>query len=451
MDNEIILKLKAVDKTGKVFSELAKNTEKISKKTSSLNFGNILKGVNYALIAKKATSALIDTISNATSYYANLADSALQANISSAASLDGLAKSLDFLGIKGVSIDNITKSFSKMTQTTGSTDISGFISELQKISKLTTEQERLSEAVRIFGKEAGTSFAVIARGGDAAIQSLANLTEGWHTSTDETINAFAEIDGAWTRICEDLQQTQIDILSDMMSNLIGTNEITEENILLLYEKIKMIFAGMGRAIIAPFKYAFGAIATEFYAFIGVIADGISWVVEFIDEETATKIENWSNRQYDEALEWSEIADSALDTMVKNFHGQWDDKTVANYNIALEKLNKKFAEKAIFDEAVGNKYTEAADKIDTAADSLNSAAQKLDKSIKTTGFIRAGTAESLKIKTISRDWVIGGRVNPSSIQLGETPAGILRSECRKITELEAKILVEIQNKQLIGEI
>ena len=65
---------------------------------------------------------------------------------------------------------------------------------------------------------------------------------------------------------------------------------------------------------------------------------------------------------------------------------------------------------------------------------------------------AGSSAALKIKTMSRDWMmLGDRGTASSIQIGADLPGVLRSECRKITDLEAQILFEMRNKQLIGEV
>lgn len=166
-NNNILIALQAVNKTTNVFNKVSAQMNKVSNLSVTLNnsISNIFYGIGAWKLFSNSLRVAKDFISQTTQEFANLADSADMAGISSAANLDSLVKALDLVGVKGVSIDKVANAFSRMTKATGATDMSGFFRTLNSISQLNTEQERLNELIRIFGKEEGTSFNVITRGG----------------------------------------------------------------------------------------------------------------------------------------------------------------------------------------------------------------------------------------------------------------------------------------------
>lgn len=464
--NNIIIAVQAVNKTTNILNQVNSQINKISSSFGKFNnaVGNVFSGIATWKILSNSLRVAKDFIVQTTQEFANLADSADMAGISSAANLDSLVKALDLVGVKGVSIDKVANAFSRMTKATGATDMPGFFSTLNSISQLNTEQERLNELIRIFGKDAGASFAVITRGGSSSVTALAEMTQAWQTNSDAQINAFAELDGAWTRICDDITFKFRDSIAQIVMSITGASELSELAILKLYEKVKFYAVGISRAIIAPFKllYSFingiqAAITSFFTTFVGGI-------VRFLDKELGDAILEFANKKYEKYLKFEKMFREAGDVISSNLMGDFDSTTHREYNDAIAKWENIFRNKEIIDK---NKLpSDLANSLDDAADAINESSKKLENSsskladasnkistaFKTTGFVGAGSSAALKIKTMSRDWMLqGDRGTASSIQIGADIPGVLRSECRKITDLEAQILFELRNKPLIGEV
>lgn len=166
-NNSILIALQAVNKTTNVFNKVSAQMNKVSNLSVTLNnsISNIFYGIGAWKLFSNSLRVAKDFISQTTQEFANLADSAALAGESSPSNLYAFTKSLDLLDIKNVSIDTLTKSMSRMTKATGEIGVEGFIKTLASISQIENEQQRLNETMRIFDKEAGTSFNVITRGG----------------------------------------------------------------------------------------------------------------------------------------------------------------------------------------------------------------------------------------------------------------------------------------------
>ena len=464
--NNIVIALQAVNKTTNIFNQVDKQMNKLSK-----SFGDFNSKVNDVFgkfiswkVLQQSFRVASDFIRETTQEFANLADSADMAGISSAANLDSLVKALDLVGVKGISVDKVANAFSRMTKATGATDMPGFFSTLNSISQLNTEQERLNELIRIFGKDAGASFAVITRGGSSSVTALAEMSQAWQTNSDAQINAFAELDGAWTRICDDITFKFRDSIAQIVMSITGASELSELAILKLYEKVKFYAVGISRAIIAPFKLLISMGESVYNWLVSFLSTALGGIVRFIDEELGNAILEFANKKYEKHLKFEKMFRDAGDVISSNLMGDFDRTTHREYNDAIAKWENIFRNKEIIDE---NKLpSDLANSLDDAADAINESSKKLENSsskladasnkistaFKTTGFVGAGSSAALKIKTMSRDWMmLGDRGTASSIQIGADIPGVLRSECRKITDLEAQILFELRNKQLIGEV
>lgn len=450
--NNINISVNAVNRTSKTFNEIS---QKVNNTFTQIRTStrSVFGGMALFNILKGSLQTLTHFVQGTMKEFADLADSAALAGESSPSYLYALTKSLDLLGIKNVSIDTLTKSMSRMTKATGQIGVKGFIKTLAAISKIDNEQQRLNETMRIFGKEAGASFNVITRGGIRSVEALENITNSWQTNIDSHINAFAELDGAWTRICDDIQLKFRASIAQIILATTGGTELTEHRIMIFYEKVKKIFKGVFRAIVNPFKAAIAACGSLVNGLVSFLATALGGLVQLFDEQTGNEILDWADKQYQDMQNYNKMWEEASEVIVSNLSGHLDPTTTKEYEAAIKKWDFIFAEKKLFDDSIGGELTAAADSIVDASQTMKDAASTINKSMKTTGFVSAGSAEALKIKTISRDWILEdvGKGTASSVQVGPDPIGVLRSECRKITDLEAKILLELQNKQLIGEI
>ena len=137
-----------------------------------LSFGAIAYG------AKRAVDAL-----------GELSDQA-QRMSSSAVDVQKLTGALDMVGIVGVNVDAMAKAFGKMAKETGAVGVRGFRGVMQSIAGMGSEQERVNELVRVFGREMGEKFAPMVRQGPQAfIEGLDGVMAMMPAVTDAAVNA----------------------------------------------------------------------------------------------------------------------------------------------------------------------------------------------------------------------------------------------------------------------
>lgn len=129
--SEIALKVKGINQTGSVFSQISKS----------------IRGLGASLAGIAGVAAIGSTIKE----LGRLSDVAMNAS-SSVEEITKMSNALGVLGVHGASVESLAASFQRMTRTTGETGVEGFKKMIGEIANLGTAQERATAAMAVFGR-----------------------------------------------------------------------------------------------------------------------------------------------------------------------------------------------------------------------------------------------------------------------------------------------------------
>ena len=178
--SSILFSLHGVDKTAGAFDSVQKRAKSAMSKLRGVAMAAGL-GLSFGAIAYGAKRA-VDALGE-------LSDQA-QRMSSSAVDVQKLTGALDKVGIVGVNVDAMAKAFGKMAKETGAVGVRGFRGVMQSIAGMGSEQERVNELVRVFGREMGEKFAPMVRQGPQAfIEGLDGVMAMMPAVTDSAVNA----------------------------------------------------------------------------------------------------------------------------------------------------------------------------------------------------------------------------------------------------------------------
>lgn len=174
----VTLNVRGVNKTGKVFKEIAASAGRVAK-VSALAIGG---GIVAAGAAFAATAKSLGTLS----------DQAARAGVS-ADELTKLSAAIDVLGVKASSPDMLAAAFQKMAKSIGETGLGGFKNAIGAISQLATVEERSAAAMGVFG-EAGLEFMpLIEAAAKNGTQALEDVIEGMPRISQASADAGASV------------------------------------------------------------------------------------------------------------------------------------------------------------------------------------------------------------------------------------------------------------------
>jgi hypothetical protein len=177
---QIMLGITGQDQTGDAFASVASRATKAGSALKR-NLGLITAGLGIAGVAYAAKKAVneMSTISDRAQQMGVTADYAQK-----------LAGALDQVGIKGVSLDSLADTFSKMTKETGATGAKGFEETLAAIASIGDEGGRVEALAKTFGRSLGPNLAPLVRQGpDALRQGLADVMAAMPGISDAAANA----------------------------------------------------------------------------------------------------------------------------------------------------------------------------------------------------------------------------------------------------------------------
>lgn len=194
---KVTLDVKGVNRTGKVFKEIA---------TSAANVGRTV-----AMIGAAGIGAAAGAFALAARELGKLSDVAMQAGVSTD-EITKLSTALNILGLRSNTPEQIATAFSKMAKSIGETGLPGFKRAIKAISELATVEERSAAAMAVFGKS-GLDFMPIieaaAKDGMSALEDVTNAMPGVSQaaadSGDKVADAFVLVtQGAkalWLEAC----------------------------------------------------------------------------------------------------------------------------------------------------------------------------------------------------------------------------------------------------------
>lgn len=194
---QIALDVKGVNRTGKVFKEIAASAWRVSR-TAALWGGGALVGAGAAFAATARSLG-------------HLSDVAMQAG-QRADEITKLSSALNVLGIKAAAPEQIALAFQKMTKETGAAGLEGFKRTVKEIAKLGTAQERSARAMQVFSREGLSFMPLIEAAAKDGGQALDDVIAAMPAVSDAAANAGDAIadgmqivtDGAkalWSNAC----------------------------------------------------------------------------------------------------------------------------------------------------------------------------------------------------------------------------------------------------------
>ena len=171
---QVTVNVKGVNKTGKVFKEIASSAARIGK-TAAL-FGAAAAG--GAAVAFAATARALG----------HLSDVAMQAGTSSE-EISKLASAMGVLGVKSQTPEALATAFQKMTKSIGETGVSGFKKAIAAIGQMETAEERSAAAMAVFGKSGLDFMPLIEAAAKDGVQALEDVMGGMPGISDAAANA----------------------------------------------------------------------------------------------------------------------------------------------------------------------------------------------------------------------------------------------------------------------
>lgn len=199
---KVTLNVVGINKTGKVFKEIAGGMASIGK--------------SAALFSAAAVSGVAVAFAATARSLGHLSDVAMQAGVS-ADELTKMSAAMDMLGIKTSKPEELALAFQQMARTVGLTGMGGFKSAISAISQLGTEQERAQAAMAVFTK-AGLQFmplieAAAKDGGKALEEVIAGMpavTQSAADAGDAVADAMSVMatgaKTAWQNACGEISQ-----------------------------------------------------------------------------------------------------------------------------------------------------------------------------------------------------------------------------------------------------
>ena len=253
---QIMLGITGQDKTGDAFASVAGRAAKAGSALKR-NLGLITAGLGIAGVAYAAKKAVdeMGTISDRAQQMGVTADYAQK-----------LAGALDQVGIKGVSLDVLADTFSKMTKETGATGAKGFEETLAAIASIGDEGGRVEALAKTFGRSLGPNLAPLVRQGpDALRQGLADVMAAMPGVSDAAANAG-------------------DRVSDALKIAANTGKAAWQEalggiILGIEDAFGMPFGEAMATALANVKWAVGLIGLAFSTLFGNIKKVIAFFVE----------------------------------------------------------------------------------------------------------------------------------------------------------------------------
>ena len=163
---QVALNVKGVNKTGKVFAEIAASAARVGK--SAAMFGaSAFAGATVAIAAAAKSLGHLSAVS-------------MQAG-TSAGELSKLSEAMEVIGIKSSSPEQLASAFQNMTKSIGESGVGGFRKAILAISEMRTAEERAAASMAVFGG-AGKDFLPLieaaAKDGLAALDEVVSAMPG---------------------------------------------------------------------------------------------------------------------------------------------------------------------------------------------------------------------------------------------------------------------------------
>ena len=207
---QIIMALNGVDNFSSVLSRAGGNVAAFARNasrcgtvaaqqlslTNSAVHGLAAKGAVMAGIVSRVLSGAVDMAKE----MGSLSDRAQDAGTTTQI-LQKMTAAMQNFGVRGASIDMVSRALQEMTKRTGKQGAQGFAEILGSIARVNDAQERASLLAEAFGVNAGRSFStLVANGIDGLDAGLFELMGRFQTASDEAVFAGDAIADKWNEV-----------------------------------------------------------------------------------------------------------------------------------------------------------------------------------------------------------------------------------------------------------
>lgn len=203
----IVLKVSAVNSTGRVFKNIAASAAGIFKSFAS--------GAGMA-VGMRAMHAVVDTIKE----LGSIADIAQSAQVTTD-ELTKLSNALSFEGVRVSAPEELASAFQRMTKATSQVGLEGFHNVVEAISKIPTQGERAAAAMKVFGRAGLQFMPIINKVADQGINSLKDLEGAVPGISDNAANACSDAIASFAVMWQQVKSLAADAIM-VISNLIGS-------------------------------------------------------------------------------------------------------------------------------------------------------------------------------------------------------------------------------------
>ena len=263
----INLTISAVDATGAAFRSASLRTS--SFRASVGGIGSSLKAAALQALPFIGVAGAIRAAASAFREMSTLTDRAADAG-ASAPALQKLVGAMQQLGVRGASLDTVSRAMQYMARTTGEVGAEGFAKVLGQAARMGSEAERLDFLTKAFGRTQGAVFASIIREGDAGVQKLIELAGGYPAVGEAAAQAGDRAADAMARASDAIKAGW----SEMLGNLVIGFENT-------FGPLPEVAAKVANGILAAFKFVADVVRT--------IVLGLRVVIEPITRTIATLV------------------------------------------------------------------------------------------------------------------------------------------------------------------
>ena len=184
---KVTLNVHGVNKTGKVFKQIAASAAGVAK------IGALAIGGSFAAaaVAFAATAKSLGQLS----------DVAMQAGVS-ADEITKLSTAMNILGIKSNTPEQLATAFQKMGKSIGETGVGGFKRAIGAIAQLSTLEERSAAAMAVFGKTGLDFMPLIEAAAKGGVDSLEKVVEGMPSISQAAADAGDSVADAMVLITQ---------------------------------------------------------------------------------------------------------------------------------------------------------------------------------------------------------------------------------------------------------
>lgn len=236
---QIIMSLRGVDNLSGVLAGAGRNVAAFARSASasgtmaaqslSLSAGAVrgltATGTLVAGVVSRALSGVVDMAKE----MGALSDRAQDAGTTTQ-TLQKMTAAMQEFGVRGASVEMVSRAFQEMTRRTGKQGAEGFAEILGSIARVNDAQERAAMLSDAFGKQAGMAFqSLVANGVDGLNAALFDTMGNFYAASDEAVATGDKISDKWQEVQFGLKNGFMEAIGTIWSDfdaMLGDTQIS---------------------------------------------------------------------------------------------------------------------------------------------------------------------------------------------------------------------------------